>query len=163
MRPLSWASSKGISQENGRDVGVSGLFEVDSTMHRRESNHVSSSAALGGSLKLTGPNIAPIVYTRGIILNARGCNSWNWLEAIAEEGLGSQRTFHGQSSATVVLKMPTLPFPSPCSARAVMAIGRLVEKPHINIVTSVLHRPIRIIGFLPKRSEAAPQGIPVKP
>jgi hypothetical protein len=44
-----------------------------------------------------------------------------------------------------------------------MAMGKLVEKPQINIVTSVLHRPMRIMGFRPKRSEAAPQGMPVKP
>lgn len=91
-----------------------------------------------------GPKIAPIVYTNGMILNALGCNS-----------------FHGHSSATVVRKIPTLPFPNPCNARAVIAIGSDVEKPKSSIVNMVLMSPIRMIGFRPKRSEAAPQGMPV--
>ena len=92
-----------------------------------------------------GPKMAPIVYTRGMILNALGCSS-----------------FHGHNSATVVRSIPTFPFPSPCRARAVIAIGSDVEKPNNNMVIMVLPKPIRMIGFLPKRSEAAPQGIPVR-
>ena len=92
-----------------------------------------------------GPKMAPTEYTNGMTLNARGCNS-----------------FHGHNSATVVLNIPTLPFPNPCSALAVIAMGRLVENPHINMVTMVLNKPSRIMGFLPKRSEAIPHGIPVK-
>lgn len=92
-----------------------------------------------------GPKIAPIVYTRGMILKALGCSS-----------------FHGHNSATVVLNMPTFPFPSPCRARAVMAIGSEVEKPNNSMVIIVLHKPIKMIGFLPKRSDAAPHGMPVR-
>lgn len=92
-----------------------------------------------------GPKMAPTVYTKGMILNALGCSS-----------------FHGHNSATVVLSIPTFPFPKPCSARAAMAMGRLVEKPQISIVIMVLNKPMSMMGFLPKRSDAAPHGIPVK-
>ena len=80
-----------------------------------------------------GPKMAPTVYTSGMILNALGCSS-----------------FHGHISATVVLRIPTFPFPSPCRARAVMAMGKLVEKPNSNMVTMVLNRPSRIVGLRPK-------------
>jgi len=79
-----------------------------------------------------GPTMAPTVYTKGITLNARGCNS-----------------FHGESSATVVRKIPTFPFVSPCSARAASAMGRLTAKPQSSIVHMVLNRPNRITGLRP--------------
>lgn len=44
-----------------------------------------------------------------------------------------------------------------------MAMGRLVEKPHMSIMTMVLIRPINMIGFRPNLSDAAPHGMPVKP
>ena len=72
-------------------------------------------------------------------------------------------TFHGHSSATTVLRMPTFPFPRPCTARAVIAMGRLVENPQTSIMVIVLTRPSRIMGLRPKRSEAAPQAMLVKP
>jgi hypothetical protein len=43
-----------------------------------------------------------------------------------------------------------------------MAMGRLVEKPQMSVVIMVLHSPMRITGFLPNLSEAAPQGMPVQ-
>jgi hypothetical protein len=89
--------------------------------------------------------IAPIVKTRGIILKARGCNS-----------------FHGHISATIVRRIPTFPFPKPCRALATKAIGSDVENPHMSVVTMVLLRPTRTTVFRPYRSDAAPQGIPVR-
>lgn len=73
--------------------------------------------------------------------------------------IDEKHTFHGQISATMVLKIPIFPFPAPARARTVSAIGRLVEKPHTTLVTRVLKTPSSRIGFLPNRSEALPHGI----
>lgn len=91
-----------------------------------------------------GPNILPIVHTRGIILNARGCNSRS-----------------GTISATAVRMIPTFPFPRPVRARAAIAMGRDLENPNMSVANIVQSKPFRRIGLRPKRSEARPQGMPM--
>jgi len=56
------------------------------------------------------------------------------------------------------------PFPlhPPAKARAVIAIGRVVDIPHITLVIMVNVRPIKIVGFLPNLSDARPQTIAVR-
>ena len=92
-----------------------------------------------------GPSTLPMFHTRGIILKARGCNS-----------------FQGTNSATAVRITPTFPFPAPPIARTTTAIGNEVEKPQSSVVTKVLKSERRIVGLRPKRSLACPQAMPVK-
>jgi len=92
-----------------------------------------------------GPNMLPTVQTRGIMLNARGCSS-----------------FCGTNSATAVLMIPTFPFDNPCSDRMAKAQPSDLEKPNSTLVTIVQVRASKIIGFLPKRSDALPHAMPVR-
>lgn len=92
-----------------------------------------------------GPNILPIVHTRGMILNARGCSSRS-----------------GTISATAVRIMPTFPLPRPVRARAATAMERFWENPNMSVLNIVQAKPLRRIGLRPKRSEAKPQGIPMR-
>ncbi len=48
------------------------------------------------------------------------------------------------------------------TARTAMAIGRLVETPHIRKHTMVQSNPVMIVGFRPNRSEALPQKTAVR-
>lgn len=92
-----------------------------------------------------GPKILPIVHIRGMTLKALGCNS-----------------FCGTISATVVLIMPTFPFPRPARALATMAHGNDVEKPKRMLVVIVHIMPTKMAGFRPYRSDIRPQMIPVR-
>ena len=91
-----------------------------------------------------GPNMLPIVQTRGMIENALGCSS-----------------FQGTISATLVLIMPTFPFPAPARDLATTAHGKERESPNRRLVSIVQVIPARITGFRPKRSDARPQAMPV--
>ena len=92
-----------------------------------------------------GPNTLPTFHTSGIILNARGCNS-----------------FCGTNSATAVRMIPTFPFESPCKDRVTNAHTRFFEKPNNMLESIVQVNATRMMGFRPKRSEARPQAMPVK-
>ena len=91
-----------------------------------------------------GPNIEPIVHTKGMIEKARGCNS-----------------FSGTISATTVLMIPTFPFDKPCADLAMNAHTRDVEKPKSRLDAIVHVNAMRITGFRPSLSDARPQAIPV--
>jgi hypothetical protein len=71
-------------------------------------------------------------------------------------------TFQGHNSATMVLMIPTFPFPAPDNALAVRAMGSVVENPHSRLVTMVLNKPSKMTGFRPYRSEARPQRMAVR-
>lgn len=86
-----------------------------------------------------------MLQTNGMMEKARGCSS-----------------FSGTNSATIVLMMPTFPLLPPIIALTAIAIGRLVAMPHIKKRNMVEARPIRMIGFLPKVSEALPHGTAVR-
>jgi len=91
-----------------------------------------------------GPNIEPIVHTKGMIEKARGCNS-----------------FSGTISATTVLMIPTLPFDKPCADLATNAHTKDVEKPKSRLDAIVHVNAMRMTGFRPSLSDARPQAIPV--
>ncbi len=91
-----------------------------------------------------GPNMLPIVQTRGMIENALGCSS-----------------FQGTISATVVLMIPTFPLPAPARHLATIAQDKERESPNRTLVSIVQTMPAKITGFRPKRSDARPQAIPV--
>lgn len=88
-----------------------------------------------------GPKILPMVQTSGMTLKARGWSS-----------------FSGTISATMVRMMPTFPFMSPRKARAVINIPRDFEDPNTREKIIVKKSPVRMMGFRPKVSDAAPQG-----
>jgi len=92
-----------------------------------------------------GPRTEPMDQTRGMMEKARG---WS--------------TFSGTISATMVLIMPTLPLPAPESALAAMAQGKEVEKPQRMLKIMVDVRPIRIICFRPRASDARPHTMAVQ-
>ena len=118
------------------------------------------SAGLAKKPPNDGPKMEPKLQTRGIIENALGCSS-----------------FSGTISATIVRIIPTAdcqqllpvsrarnsPFPlhAPASALAMIAIGRLIDIPHIRLHIMVHVKPKRIVGFRPNMSEALPQMIAV--
>lgn len=58
--------------------------------------------------------------------------------------------------------MPTLPLPPPDNALAMMAIGRLLDRPQNMLVNMVTVRPTKITGLRPRRSDARPQAIAVQ-
>lgn len=96
-------------------------------------------AGLASAPPKAGPKMLPIVQTKGIILNARGCSS-----------------FSGTSSATMVLIMPTLPFMSPKNTRAVSRVVRDLENPNTREKIMVDARPRRMAYLRPYRSENVP-------
>jgi len=55
-----------------------------------------------------------------------------------------------------------LPLQPPARALAVIAIGRLVDIPHIKVESIVQVRPIKIAGFRPNLSDALPQSTAVR-
>lgn len=118
-----------------------------------------------------GPKMLPSDHTRGMMEKALA-----WC------------SFSVTISATMVLMMPTLPLPAPWMKRTVIAIAKLVDIPQIKkqvmVLTAAschwlaphsirtaeeqkekeehLQRPSIIVGFLPMRSEAIPQGTAVR-
>jgi hypothetical protein len=62
----------------------------------------------------------------------------------------------------MVLIIPTFPLPPPERARAVMAQGKLVDRPQKMLVKIVMNMPVMTIGFRPKRSDAWPHRIAVQ-
>lgn len=79
-----------------------------------------------------GPKILPIVQTSGIKLNARGCSS-RW----------------GTISATMVRRIPTLPFISPTSAREISTIVSVRDMPSMMEMSIVQISPDRMMGLRP--------------
>ena len=55
-----------------------------------------------------------------------------------------------------------MPLKAPAIALAAIAIGRLVDIPHINDESMVQVRPTRIVGFRPNLSDALPQRMAVR-
>jgi hypothetical protein len=45
---------------------------------------------------------------------------------------------------------------APAKARDIIAIGRLVDRPHIKLKSKVKVRPVNIVGFRPILSESLP-------
>jgi len=54
------------------------------------------------------------------------------------------------------------PLPPPDNARAVIAQGRLLDKPQKRDVIMVIDKQVRIIGFRPNLSDARPQATAVQ-
>jgi len=92
-----------------------------------------------------GPRIDPTCQTRGSVAKAFGCSS-----------------LCGTISATVVRKMPTLPFDAPLAALAIRQTVRFFEKPKrtLELMAHVIANSM--IGFLPYLSLARPQEMAVK-
>ena len=91
-----------------------------------------------------GPKILPIVHIKGMILKALGC-----------------RFLYGTISATMVRMIPTFPFEAPAIDLTIIAQVRDREKPKSRLVVMVQVKPIKIVGFRPKRSDACPQNTAV--
>lgn len=114
-----------------------------------------------------GPSVLPTAHTSGRILKAFGCKSFSGTISATIYTLSALSVKQVSNKAQTVLIIPTilnqltclfklvvlhLPFPlqPPVPARATIAHGKLVEKPHTRLISMVRNRARMTIGLRPK-------------
>lgn len=106
---------------------------------------------------IDGPTMVPIDQTNGMTAYAFAKMGQHWYLCIGS--LAYSRSCFGFViiSPTIVWITPMLPFRAPPNALPTRAIQKLVASPTDRSETIVPMQPRRTTGFLPSRSERAPQ------